>query len=292
MNRGWGATLSLAILSLAMPANAETAMRAWTSIEYVASDRDVNPAQHEVNWYKGGGLTVRDLRDGTSTLTTDDYADPTRLDVPLNYNGPNSAAAYVDLATGKLGVSAFAKGSGGATRYDTGNGYAEGIASLQEDLTFKAVGATSDDLTVIDYEAIVHGVFSGTGAWSAYGGLGYGPDGTRFDKTEQIAPDTWRLTGQASFRGASWTRDFDFQLMAYARADGPGDQSAGSADMMNTATIRFNLPSNVTMTSASGTFLSAASNSAVPEPGTWVTMLLGFGVIGVALRRQTVLRFV
>jgi hypothetical protein len=31
---------------------------------------------------------------------------------------------------------------------------------------------------------------------------------------------------------------------------------------------------------------------AVPEPATWATMMLGFGVIGYALRRRTVLRFV
>ncbi|WP_341209661.1 PEPxxWA-CTERM sorting domain-containing protein [uncultured Sphingomonas sp.] len=61
---------------------------------------------------------------------------------------------------------------------------------------------------------------------------------------------------------------------------------------MNTATMRFTLPTNVTMTSASGKFLSAVSNSAVPEPGTWLTMILGFGVIGVFQRRRTVLRFV
>lgn len=30
----------------------------------------------------------------------------------------------------------------------------------------------------------------------------------------------------------------------------------------------------------------------VPEPGTWMTMILGFGAIGYAMRRKTVLRFV
>ncbi len=34
------------------------------------------------------------------------------------------------------------------------------------------------------------------------------------------------------------------------------------------------------------------SAPAVPEPATWATMMLGFGVIGYALRRRTVLRFV
>lgn len=29
----------------------------------------------------------------------------------------------------------------------------------------------------------------------------------------------------------------------------------------------------------------------VPEPGTWITMVLGFGLIGFSLRRRTILRF-
>lgn len=38
--------------------------------------------------------------------------------------------------------------------------------------------------------------------------------------------------------------------------------------------------------------LVAAPQGAVPEPGTWVMMMLGFGAIGYAMRRKTVLRFV
>jgi len=34
------------------------------------------------------------------------------------------------------------------------------------------------------------------------------------------------------------------------------------------------------------------STSAVPEPATWAMMILGFGAVGCAMRRKTVLRFV
>ncbi|WP_341208435.1 PEPxxWA-CTERM sorting domain-containing protein [uncultured Sphingomonas sp.] len=37
--------------------------------------------------------------------------------------------------------------------------------------------------------------------------------------------------------------------------------------------------------------VSRSLTPAVPEPGTWLTMLLGFGLIGFALRRRTILRF-
>lgn len=54
-----------------------------------------------------------------------------------------------------------------------------------------------------------------------------------------------------------------------------------------------------TATGAILTRLSAASFTVhqtipapVPEPATWLTMILGFGAIGYAMRRKTVLRFV
>lgn len=39
-------------------------------------------------------------------------------------------------------------------------------------------------------------------------------------------------------------------------------------------------------------FYVPTSNPAVPEPGTWMMMILGFGAVGYAMRRKTVLRFV
>jgi len=36
----------------------------------------------------------------------------------------------------------------------------------------------------------------------------------------------------------------------------------------------------------------AAVGNAVPEPATWAMMILGFGAVGYAMRRKTVLRFV
>lgn len=45
------------------------------------------------------------------------------------------------------------------------------------------------------------------------------------------------------------------------------------------------------VTSLSGGIYQAATG-AVPEPATWMMMLLGFGAIGYAMRRKTVLRYV
>lgn len=45
--------------------------------------------------------------------------------------------------------------------------------------------------------------------------------------------------------------------------------------------------------SAANTGITATTDipAAVPEPGTWAMMILGFGVIGYAMRRRTVVRF-
>lgn len=61
------------------------------------------------------------------------------------------------------------------------------------------------------------------------------------------------------------------------------------ADFSNTGSISFVLPETVSYSSASGSFLTAAAlepATAVPEPGTWIMLMLGFGTVGAALRRQ------
>lgn len=65
----------------------------------------------------------------------------------------------------------------------------------------------------------------------------------------------------------------------------------GYSDFSGTAAMRFVLPDNVRFSSASEAFLTtpyltAASPDAVPEPATWTTMILGFGLLGGARRRR------
>ncbi|WP_156025953.1 hypothetical protein [Sphingomonas phyllosphaerae] len=62
--------------------------------------------------------------------------------------------------------------------------------------------------------------------------------------------------------------------------------------MTNTATMHFTSPTDMAMTSASGKFLPAVSDSALPERRTWLKMILDFGVISYILRRRTMVRFV
>lgn len=70
-------------------------------------------------------------------------------------------------------------------------------------------------------------------------------------------------------------------------------RGGSSCDFGNTGTFGFGpLPSGLTFGSASGVFLTANSApGAVPEPATWLVMILGFGLIGAALRRPRVTAF-
>lgn len=62
--------------------------------------------------------------------------------------------------------------------------------------------------------------------------------------------------------------------------------------MTNTATMHFTSRKNVAVTSASGKFVPAVSDSALPERRTWLKMILDFGVISYIFRRRTMVRFV
>lgn len=59
-----------------------------------------------------------------------------------------------------------------------------------------------------------------------------------------------------------------------------------NADFSHTGTFAFpNLPAGVSFTSESGAFLTRAA-AGVPEPATWSLMILGFGLIGGAMRKS------
>lgn len=67
-------------------------------------------------------------------------------------------------------------------------------------------------------------------------------------------------------------------------------RGGSSCDFGHTSTFRFDdLPTGLSFSSASGQLLSAVgvppTTGAVPEPATWLMMILGFGLVGAAMRR-------
>lgn len=63
-----------------------------------------------------------------------------------------------------------------------------------------------------------------------------------------------------------------------------GANGFSQADFSHTLHFNWTLPESIYAKSASGKFLTEAA--AVPEPGAWALMILGFGVSGAALRRR------
>lgn len=76
------------------------------------------------------------------------------------------------------------------------------------------------------------------------------------------------------------------ELWSIALADGVKSQLS-HADFGHTLHFNWTLPEGVYAKSASGQFLS--QTAAVPEPGAWALMIIGFGVSGAALRRRRAL---
>ncbi|MEH3123111.1 MAG: FxDxF family PEP-CTERM protein [Sphingomonas phyllosphaerae] len=82
-------------------------------------------------------------------------------------------------------------------------------------------------------------------------------------------------------------------MAATLRADGTAYDAAINnivTNATNPQTLRVNYDVTGRGGAASGT-VSWTSNSAVPEPGTWALMILGFGVVGYAMRRRPSVRF-
>jgi hypothetical protein len=119
----------------------------------------------------------------------------------------------------------------------------------------------------------------------------------------QVVPfdGSTKVLHQISLIGAPQSEDFNV-LVSYTRTVSPGEVfdlayefaaalDRGSIDASHTATIGFDLPDGVFLTSAGGaTFGDAPVAGGVPEPASWTLMILGFGVAGAAARRRPRIR--
>lgn len=203
-----------------------------------------------------------------------------------------SATASADLATGKLRASAVA-----STQPFAGLNESRGEAYWTDEIAFHATGT---GVTTIKLLYHFHGVQTG-GTPDLYyastelllGGAGFSlgrlkNGGFSNDEFRQGYANwsSYKLTGGGDSYDVETTFTFEGPLARYNISASLVTIASGNAtsNFANTSTLRFVLPDNVTMSSQSGVFLSAAA--AVPEPGSWALAIAGFGAIGGASRQR------
>jgi hypothetical protein len=244
----------------------------------------------------GAGLTNATVSDANATYDSD-----------INTDLTVSASATGNLATGSVGVSAMPEGVAINPQNDafTSN---EAIASAQLDdlLTFSVAGASSNTVTDIGVTFTVDGdVTPGTqdaggGVLSNYG-LTFGDGGIRYvydtgdpsnpnsipvddgwvsSTITSETPDSFIFSGVYALTGA--TDQLSIQMLLGLTCTGDA-----SCDVSHTGAVSFDLPSDVTFTSASGVFLTEPMTTATPEPS--YAAVAGIGLLGLivfARRRQ------
>ena len=165
-----------------------------------------------------------------------------------------------------------------------GNALDPSLPNFQETMWAASVTSTSNSLTAYWF-VCSSAIFCGTESLSATlydfaaGGL---------TLQEVIDRQSWNMFGMTlTDLGSGFQLDY-FYYPAYALSP-----TFEYYPIVPNGTYGFNLPGTASLqvtgplVDRSWTFTSAG---AVPEPGTWLTMLVGFAGIGLALRRRRILR--
>jgi hypothetical protein len=264
------------------------------------------------------GLTSTGTTDTTGNLTSA-YDGISGTD---SNGGPASAYAGADLASASLHATAAGTFEGvyqGEDYYSVGGAQAD----FYDTLTFHVAGASASTVTDITMTFNIDGSATST-RLATYGGQFMGMNytlalgGTDFNQNGRWAPTTGGTGVQGPvpvYTGPISANDGGGNLTLVSIdqiADTPDDtrlrvtyQLTGSSitagifdglslgcldgvscDWLNTSAIAFQLPTGVTLTSASGVFLTASAG--VPEAASWALMLVGFGLMGAALRARLI----
>lgn len=268
----------------------------------------------------------------SATATTGSAATPgaaTTATVNVHEDGPTyvyygdpggyaaaTASTTVDLASASLHMSASVS--------DTNPGSADGTgsrASFSDTLHFAVAGAAADTRTTIGVSFTIDGTMSTTNQYGAsefFGALNFGGSNAQFylGNFGNSATNPGQTTGTfstypAGFDNGVWTSNADYTVNTFtgtytligatedvstllsATLNCSGGQGGGASCNYGSAAISFQLPSDVSYTSASGVFLTAGTTGGggtiaapVPEPQTWALMIGGLGLIGGTLRRR------
>jgi hypothetical protein len=251
-----------------------------------------------------------------TTGTTDTTGNASSAyDTLFGDDAPSSSYAYATAAANAADGTLHATASGTFGFVEGGEdqfsqGYSD--ASIYDTLTFDVAGADNNTVTDITLDYHLDGAISGItfqgfqsagvswevalgsttveqqGGWGCCGtgpaALTYGPLVQHYGISPvallgvNVISDTLSDTDlqlEYQITGSSVTAGF-YDGLGLSCGDGP------ACDYANTSTIGFVLPTGVTLSSASGTFLT----SPAPEPSTWALLLVGVAGLGAVLRRR------
>ena len=221
-------------------------------------------------------------------------------------NGPSNGAfadAYTaaNLADGSLHVHA----QGGTVYVGQGGEGAVATARFVDGLHFNVAGVGADAVTAIGVHYtleghVVAGGFASSGEDMTtsfdFGNAGIGviATGRGFNPFSITAHSErgWASFGYSALDSTHVSFDGIYNLLGSTQTLGINAYlSAGATfadlDYGNTLRVSFTLPGNVSYTSDSGVFLSAANPvTPVPEPETWALMMAGLGLMGHFARRR------
>jgi len=224
----------------------------------------------------------------------------------FQHNGSSDGAfadAYTaaNLADGTLRVHA----QGGTVYVGQGGEGAVANARFVDGLHFNIAGAAADAVTAIGVHYLLEGhVVSGgfasgiadmtTSFDFGNAGIGVIAVGRGFTPLTITAHSErgWASFSYSALDPTHVAFDGIYNLLGSTQTLGIGAYlGAGAAfadlDYGNTLRVSFTLPGNVSYTSDSGVFLSAASAvTPVPEPETWALMMAGLGLLGHFARRR------
>jgi hypothetical protein len=254
--------------------------------------------------------------DPVSTGTTDTTGNASSAyDTLSGVDAPSSSNAYATSAANAANGTLHETASGTFGFVEGGEDqFSQGLsdASIYDTLTFNVAGANNNTVTDITLDYHLDGSISGItfegfqsaevswmvslgqttveqqGGWACCGtgpaALTYGPLNQHYGISPvallgvNVISDTLSDTDlqfEYQITGSSVTAGF-YDGLALSCGDGP------ACDYANTSTIGFTLPTGVTLSSASGTFLT----SPAPEPATWSLLLVGVAGLGAVLRRR------
>lgn len=281
----WG----LAILAVAVPqANADGICLIADSSLYGGGILGTAPSPFIAGC--GPGLSDNTGGSGGVVKTT-----PSSLPSPLSLL--TSATLNFSDTTGTNSFASASLGLGTLGAYDSGSatgGSNRASSALNDTVHFHISDASSAPITV---NVHVNGTESGTGIFinnfqlSSVGFLSFQMDNQGDPGNFAVLSDpgwgggAFTNTSQGGFNYSGTITVTNGEALGITAALSLACVSAETCDFSHTATLSFNLPSDVTFTSDSGVFLTQTA-SGVPEPATFALMGTVLVALGVFRKRR------